>query len=58
MKDIRGKEQTAYIVKNKKTGEQFITYESYAKELSKDGYKIVTKEGEADFKQNKIRTNK
>lgn len=60
MKDIRGKEQKAYIVRDTKTGATAITYESYAKKLQKDGTKkILAVEGDKDFEKYKTkRTNK
>jgi hypothetical protein len=55
MKDITGKEQKAYLVKDTKTGAVAITYESYAKKLSKEGKKkIIAMEGEKAFQKGKI----
>lgn len=57
MKDIKGNEQKAYLVQDKKTGKTYITYESYAKKLEKLGTKkIVAKEGEKAFNEGKVKT--
>lgn len=56
MKDIHGKEQKAYLVQDTKTGATSITYESYAKKLSKEGTKkIIAVEGTQEFAKGKIK---
>jgi len=56
MKDIHGREQKAYLVRDTKTGATSITYESYAKKLSKEGSKkIIAVEGTGDFRKGKIK---
>ena len=56
MQDITGKKQTAYLVRDTKTGEVAITYESYAKKLQKEGTKqIIAQEGEKEFEKGKVK---
>lgn len=56
MKDLTGREQKAYLVRDTKTGAIAVTYESYAKRLVKEGSKkIVAVEGSKEFEKGKIR---
>lgn len=59
MKDIRGREQTEYIVRDRKTGKTYRTYESYARKLDKEKkVTIIASEGEKDFEKHKVKTKK
>jgi hypothetical protein len=55
MKDVRGREQKAYLVQDKKTGKTYMTYETYAKKLEKLGTKrIIAEEGTKKFEEGKV----
>ena len=59
MKDYKNEEQKGYIIENKKTGKRHLTYESYAKKLSKEGkVRIISSEDEKDFREKMIKTIK
>jgi hypothetical protein len=56
MKDIKGREQKAYLVRDTKTGAVAVTYESYARKLEREGKKkIIAEEGTEAFEKGKIR---
>lgn len=56
IKDRYGRPQEVFIVQNKSTGKKFQAVGDYAKKLAKDGYNIVSKEGDKDFDKMKVKS--